>query len=72
MKGDLMQHNSYSKQRPGKPPDHPKIILIETGEIFDTFTEAAEAIGGDRTNVRRVACGLQSHHKGYHFKLLSK
>ena len=72
MKGDLMHSDSYSKKHPGKPPAHPPVVVVETGEIFDTFKEAAEAIGGDRSNVRRVAYGVQSHHKGYHFKLLTK
>ena len=59
----------YSK--PGKPPNHPKIVLVETGEIFDTFKEAADAIGGDKANVRRVARGIQESYRGYHFKFLN-
>ena len=58
-------------KKPGKPPNHPPVLLLETGEIFGTYKEAAEAIGGDGSNVRRVAHGIQSHHKGYHFLLLS-
>ena len=55
------------KRKPGKPPVHPPVLNIETGIIFSTYTEAAKAINGDRTSVRRVAYGAQSHHKGYHF-----
>jgi len=68
MKGDLMP-DMYSKKR-GRPPTHPKVIMLETGEIFDTFKEAADAVGGDKANVRRVVYGVQSHHKGYHFAFL--
>ena len=59
-------------RRPGRPPDHPPVMLVETGDIFETYTEAAKAIGGDRTNVKRVASGVQSHHKGHRFIFLSK
>ena len=55
------------EKKVGRPPNHPPIMLVETGEIFETYTEAAKAIGGDRTNVRRVAYGTQSHHKGHRF-----
>lgn len=62
-------HDSYLK-KPGRPPTHLPIRIIETGDIFDTYSDAAKAIGGDRTNIRRVACGTQSHHKGYHFEFV--
>lgn len=70
MKGDLMP-DTYSKKKPGRPPTHPPVVILETGEVFDTFKEAAAAVGGDGANVRRVVYGVQSHHKGYHFALLS-
>lgn len=54
-------------RKPGRPPTHNPIKNVETGDIFETYTEAAKAIDGDRTNVRRVASGTQSQHKGYHF-----
>ena len=55
----------YKKR--GKPLKHLPIKNVETGDIFETYTEAANFIGGDRTNIKRVAHGVQSHHKGYHF-----
>jgi hypothetical protein len=71
MSEDLKLHDSYSK-KPGKPPSHPLVKNLETGDIFGTYTEAAKAIDGDRTNVKRVACGVQSHHKGYHFEFVDQ
>lgn len=68
MKGDLMP-SLYLKS--GKPPKHPPIVILETGEVFHTFKEAADAIGGDKSNVRRVVYGVQSNHKGYHFQFLN-
>ena len=58
-------------RKPGKPPNHEPVIILETGEIFATYKEAADAIHGDGSNVRRVAHALQSHHKGYHIRFLS-
>lgn len=62
----------YISKKPGKPPAHPSVRNVETDEIFDTYTDAAKAINGDRTNVKRVACGVQSHHKGYHFEFVDQ
>ena len=63
-------HKTYSKDCPGRPPNHPKIMNLETGEVFYTFTDAAYSVNGDRKNVSRVCYGVQSHHKGYHFIFL--
>ena len=65
-----MKDSRYSK--PGKPPEHPPVMLLETGDIFETYTEAARFIKGDRSNIKRVASGVQSHHKGYHFIFVPK
>lgn len=70
MSEDSKLDKLYSK--PGKPPNHPNVRNMETGEVFITYTEAALAINGDRTNVKRVAIGVQSHHKGYHFEFVEQ
>lgn len=56
------------KRRPGKPVTHPPILHIESGLIFKTYKEAAEYVGGSPNNVYHVVIGIQSHHKGQHFK----
>ena len=71
MSEDSTLHDLYLK-KPGKPPTHLAVRCKETGDIFETYTDAAKAIGGDRTNVKRVACGVQSHHKGYHFEFVNQ
>ena len=67
-----MHNHDSNKSSPGRPPNHPPVVNIETGDIFLTYTDAAKAIGGDRCSVRRVAFGTQSHHKGYHFTFKDK
>ena len=54
------------KRKRGKPVTHPKICIIETGQIFDTYTEAAKSINGNRFGVYRCAIGIQKTHHGYH------
>ena len=56
------------KRGRGKPVVHPPVLCIDTGKVFKTYTEAAEAVGGSRYGVRKCCNGdLKSHHK-YHFK----
>jgi hypothetical protein len=57
-----------SKRKPGRPVTHPPVKNIETGEVYETYTDAAKAVGGDRHGVRRVSEGTQTHHHGFHFE----
>ena len=57
-------------KKKGKPVIHPKIIDLDTGKIFDTFTEAGESVNGNRGGVRKCCDNMQEHHKGHHFKYL--
>lgn len=49
-----------------------KIMIVETGEVFNTIRECAEAIDGSPGAI----CDILNHknnritHKGYHFKQL--
>lgn len=54
----------------GKPVTHPPIKHVETGKVYKTYLEAAEAIGGNRWGVRLTALGIQSSHFGQHFKFV--
>ena len=54
--------------KPGKPPTHPSVRCVETGEVYTTYTEAAKAVNGTRVGVSRCVLGIQKHHHGYHFK----
>ena len=55
------------KRKPGRPVTHPNVACIDTGEVFKTYTEAAEAVGGSRYGVMRCCNGdLKSHH-GHRF-----
>ena len=57
-----------TKRKRGKPVVHPRIIDINTGKVYTTFTEAAEDIHGDRSSIRRVCEGIQSHCNGHIFR----
>lgn len=55
------------KRGKGKPVTHPKIRCVETGEVYDTYTEAGKAIGGSRYGIRKCCEGTQKHHHGRHY-----
>ena len=61
-----MRTKTYDK--PGKPVNHKPVRHIETGIVYTTYSEAAQAVGGNRWGVRYTAMGIQSEHKGQHFE----
>lgn len=65
-------NSSTTKRKRGKPVVHPRIIDINTGKVYDTFTEAAEDICGDRSSIRRVCDGIQSHCNGHIFRYVDE
>lgn len=52
--------------------NHACVQHIETGRIFETYTEAAKSINGNRWGVRYCAMGIQSQHMGQHFRYVHK
>lgn len=56
------------RRKRGKPVNHPRVINPQTGEEFETFTEAGEACGGNRWGVMRACEGYQRHHRGIKFR----
>lgn len=59
-------------KRPGKPVNHPPIINLDTGEVFETYTEAGQSVGGSRFGVMKCCTGLQSNHYGYKFRFVKE
>lgn len=55
------------KRKRGKPIKHPKILDLTTQTIYNTYTEAANAVGGSRFGVMRCCEGVQRDHKGHIF-----
>lgn len=45
-----------------------KVIVIETGEIFDSMSDCARAIGGQVSNVCNCLAGKRHTCMGYHFE----
>lgn len=53
----------------GRPAEnHTKVRIVETGEIFKNYREAAEAIDGNRGCVLLCLKGWRPSHKGLHFE----
>lgn len=55
------------KHKRGKPVIHPKVKNVNTGKTYDTYTEAAADIGGDRSAVMRCCYKMQHTHKNCKF-----
>lgn len=62
-----MTNNTRKPQR-GRPVDHPKVKVIETGEVFDSYAATASAIGGHRGNILLCLKGLRKRCNGYTFQ----
>ena len=62
-----MDTNFKKRLKPGKPPVHPPVTVWETGETFETFTEAGDSVGCTRWGVMRCCEGVQDHSHGFHF-----
>lgn len=60
------------KNKRGKPVVHPPVYCEETGKVYDTYTEAANDIGGTRWGVMKCCCMGQKHTHGCHFKFTKK
>lgn len=68
----MPRKNRYD--RPGRPVNHPPIMIIETGEVFDSYEDVAKAIGGRRSCVHSCLCGSGNRrtHMGFTFKFVKK
>lgn len=55
-------------KKPSGPHKQRKVRVIETGEIFDSASECARSINGDRTHVMDCLKGRLNTHRGYHFE----
>ncbi len=49
-------------------PHRKRVMIVETGEIFDSLTDCARCIEGSHENISRCLSGRLNKHKGYHFK----
>lgn len=51
---------------------HLPIKHVESGKIFETYSEAAKSVNGNRWGVRYCAMGIQKAHMGQHFEYVRK
>ena len=49
-----------------------KVRCIETGEVYNSYSEAGKAIGVDKSSIRKVALGIQESTKGLHFEVVEE
>ena len=49
-----------------------KVRCIETGEVYNSYNEAAKAMGINKNSVRNVVSGKQESTKGFHFEAIEE
>lgn len=72
-KAERARKISEARQRGGKGNSKPTrpVMIIETGEKFDSIKACAEHIGGDTsTIIKCINHNGQHHHRGYSFRRL--
>lgn len=47
-----------------------RVVVLETGQLFDSMSDCAEAIGGTLSGLHDCKSGRQKQHRGYHFAFL--
>ena len=45
-----------------------KVLVVETGRIYNSSVECAKAIGGTVSGIHDCKTGRQKQHRGYHFE----
>ena len=56
------------KGRTGRPvEDNVPVKILETGVIYPSYRDAADAVKGDRACVWQCVKGYRGKHKGYTF-----
>lgn len=62
-----MEKENFKKN--GRPPtDNKEVLIVETGEVFKNYRDAAKAIDGNRSCVYLCLKGYRQQHKGYTFR----
>ena len=59
----------HKSRKNGRPlENNRKVRIVETGEVYDNYVEAAKAINGNRTCVYLCLKGNRPKHLGYSFE----
>lgn len=75
-KEEIMRKRSY--KRPGRPNLYESkglmVLIVELGEVFKSYSEAAARIGGRRSGVHACLNGSKGRktHMGYTFKFVKR
>ena len=62
--------NMLGKKNPNAGRHGKKVLIIETGEVYESTLECEKAINGNASHISDCALGRQNTHRGYHFKYI--
>lgn len=82
-RGDKEDNNVYNlkfaeNQRLGRliknppKPSFRRILIVETGNVYKSIHDCAEAINGHTSSIYRVLRGERPHHLGYTFQYVGE
>lgn len=56
------------EKKNGRPIENNRPVkILETGEVYSSYRDAADAVNGDRSCVWQCVKGYRVKHKGYTF-----
>lgn len=56
------------KRNNGRPIENNRPVkILETGKVYSSYRDAADAVSGDRSCVWQCVNGYRTKHKGYTF-----
>ena len=58
------------KKNPNAGRHGKKVLIVETGEVYESTLECEKAINGNASHISDCALGRQNTHRGYHFKYI--
>lgn len=62
--------NMIHAQKTGLWDVRRRVRIVETGDVYESETECARAIGGDVRHVAHGAAGLRKTHLGFHYEFV--
>lgn len=58
--------------KPGRPPKHKPVRIVELDEVYKSYESAASRIGGNRGNIMLCLLGDRKSCRGYTFEYVDE
>lgn len=65
---NVTERDSISKNYASARTHRKRVRIVETGNVYGSLVECAEAISGDAASISACLAGTHHTHRGYHFE----